>query len=245
MPFSRLLKKVVAESNMQQKDIVAECRKLGKKIDESYFSKILKGEKNPTEDLVRVLANVCNYDEKKLVLEYYFDQAPQEVIEALVALKAIMTLGTINIFNGTLNKGHLEQVQREYLKEPIANFIIEIINGKDAILNFTNINSNISIFNNELTVNVNELFTYPIKDNGMFPLITEKNRVSVAFQNNYRLNDILLIKNKTTEEYVVRYVAEEKNFFRLIPMNREYKIEVFNKEDIIIIGRVNRIVTEL
>ena len=83
-----MLRNVVANTNYTQEEICKRCTELGIKISKSYINKLLNNKQQaPTEEISRIIANVCNCDERLLVIEGYLDKAPKEIREVFISLK--------------------------------------------------------------------------------------------------------------------------------------------------------------
>lgn len=105
-----------------------------KKIDKAYLSKLLNDKvPAPSEEISRTIANICNKDERVLVLEGYIDKAPNEIREAFITIKFMTMLGALKTIENIVDKLTLEKIREELEKEPISEFIIQLIENKDTM----------------------------------------------------------------------------------------------------------------
>lgn len=246
MPFSKLLMRVVADSKKTSKQIIDECNERGRKVDKAYMSKLLNNKvPAPSEELARMLAQICNYDERKLVLESYIDKAPKEVYEALVSIKFMITITTLNIFQNTTNKETLKQLEEELNKEPIADFVIDLIDNKADIININENGIDLGMEKDNFTMSLREPIALPVKDNAMFPIVPEGSQISLLLQEKYHNGDILAIKVKKQEDFIVRYALFNGEEIILTALNKEFKPLTYKKDEIIILGKVTRVITEI
>ena len=190
MPYSKLLRKVIAESGYTATQIVEECNKKGRSIDKAYISKLVNGKvPPPKEDLSRMLANICNVNEQELVIEGYIDKAPIEVLEAFNSIRnKINSLGLM-AFENILTEDNYKTIQEEMEKEPIAGFILDLVNSKDEKIPITEnliklpktekelLDMVKGKKQDEIKISINEPISITVKDNGMFPIIPENSKV--------------------------------------------------------------------
>lgn len=131
MPYSKLLKKIIVESGYTNRDIIEKCNKRDRKIDKAYLSKLQNNKvPAPSEEISRTIANICGTDERLLVLEGYIDKAPKEIKEALENIKLIFSMAVLSMFENELNDEAIKQVENEINKEPLSDFILQIIDNK-------------------------------------------------------------------------------------------------------------------
>ena len=237
MSYYKLLRNIVVESGLSSTEIIKECREKGRKIDKAYFSRLLNGKcPPPSEELSRLLANICNADERALVLEGYIDKAPKEIKECLEKLEKATLMTTLKVFNDKININDLENIMNEL---PTSSFIIQILD--------TDLNNNSNIFelsNNDTKITVTEPISLEIKDNSMSPLIPEHSRINLKIDK-YKNGDILAIKTKDFESFIVRYVLFSGSSIILISLNKEYKPMTYKIQDIEILGKVSQIINTI
>ncbi len=244
MSYSNLLRKVIVESGYNSTEIIKECNKRGRKIDKAYFSRLLNNKTQPpSEELSRIISDICQVDERKLVLEGYIDKAPNEIKEAFVSFKKMLYLTSLSLFENTIDTNILEQLEENLRQEPLADFILSLIDDKATKFNsFTN---GMEMSNDNLKVILEEPLALPISDNGMFPKIIANSKVKLKIQNQYNDWDILAIKLKGSEEIIARFVLINKDKITLKPLDDKFETLHLNKTDLTILGKVTQVITDI
>ena len=248
MPYGKLLKRLIAETDYTNAEIMRECEKLGEHIDKSYFSKFLNGrEEPPDEKKSRAIAKVIGIDARRLIIEGYIDKAPKEIIDAFKYIQLMENLSAIKFLN-LIDKSKLNELQKYFDKEPIADMIIDILDNSENYLKFLEQDIHVESIKGGKEINMG--FSNPvgieIRDNAMSPRINKGDKVTFeVIDNNFTSTDILLVKTKQNEELRVRNVIKINNTRQLQGYNTECKIEICNKEDLTIIGRVNNVIKKI
>lgn len=242
MPYSKLLRKIVIESGYNSTEIIKKCEEKGKKIDKAYFSKLLNNKvPAPSEDLSRIIANICNFDERKLVLEGYFDKAPKEITECINNIKRLLTLSSLKIFDNKLNNEELNLIQDIMEQEPLSEFIISIldcdVNKENNIIKLSN--------KNEIEISVTEPTGIKIYDNSMFPLITENSQITLKIEKEYKNGDIVLLKTKDIKIPIARYILYDKDNIIITSLNKEFETLTYKIKDVEILGKVNKVINSI
>lgn len=246
MPFSRLLKRIVLDSGKTSKEIIEECEKNGKKVDKAYFSKLLNGKvQPPSEELTRLLARICNYDERQLVVENYFDKAPEEIKQAFYNIKEQVSIGTARMLMGLDDKSIYREIEKALKQEPMADFIVQILDSRDEMINSVQNDFDVNFDEDNLNFNITNPLGITIADNGMYPIVKENDKVLITPQEKYNINDILLFKVKKTNEVKARYGVNKDNRVELIPINKSYNVEKYQDNELIILGRINKIMRNI
>lgn len=245
MPYYKVLRKVVAESNLTSKEIVEKCNKMGRKIDKSYMSKLLNNKlPAPSEEVSREIAKICNVDERILVLEGYIDKAPKEIKEIFDSIRFMTTLAGLQLFKNKIDKKTLNELEKELKKEPLSEFLISIIDEKANGINYIDYEE-FEIEGNNHKLSLKAPLGLQIKDNAMFPMISQKSKITLEMKNEYENGDILAIKEKNENDFIVRYAMFSEDKITLTPLNREYKTLTYKKDDIVIIGKVKEVITDI
>jgi len=246
--YSKLLTRIIAESGFTAKEIVEKCNELGNGIDTTRLSKLQSGKLSaPSAKVSRDIARVCNADERLLVLEGYLEKAPQEIIDTFISIKMITTSATLNIFKNNIDKQILDEVEQELNKEPIADFIVSILDTKTATI----MNNNENIFemfnenNDSFSLSLREPIALPVEDNAMFPIIPKNSKVNLLLENEYKNGDLLAIRIKESEETLFRYVLFNNDEIILNSLNREYETLTLKKDDVVILGKVIQVITNI
>ena len=256
MPYSMLLRKIVADSGYSSKYIVEECEKRNYKIDKSYFSKLLNDKvPPPTEELSRIISDICNVDERQLVLEGYMDKAPKEIKEAFSSIKMITMYSTLRLFQSGIDENVFEKVEEELKKMPISDFIIQLIDNKDLCMQMGDlmfpdddddddiIDTNIK--DDDITININQPVGFKMPDNSMFPIIQENAQIMLKFQPKYDDGDIIALKIQDEEDFTVRCAIFQEDKIILKAFNSKEPIKSYEYDKISILGKVNKVITEI
>lgn len=246
MPYSKLLMKVIAESGYTSKEIVEQCNDRGKKIDRAYLSKLLNNKvPAPSEEVSRIIANICNIDERLLVLEGYIDKAPKEIKEAFDSIKFMTTVAALNIYENKLDEETIKNLEIEMNKEPLADFIISLIDNKASAVNFNE--NGIEVIDEEenFKLSLTEPVALEIKDDSMFPIISKGSKINLKIEDKYNNGDIVAFKIKGKEDFIIRYVMFNGEDIIFTSLNKEFKVMNFKIDEIIILGRVVKVSTEL
>lgn len=248
MPYSKLLTKVIEESGYTATQIVEKCREKGKNIDKSYISKLQNNKiPPPSEEISRTIANICDIDERLLVIEGYIDKAPKEIKEAFISIKMASTVAALHYYKNKIDKQTLDEIENEMNKEPISDFIISLLDNKNININ-DNGTENLKLYkenNGEISLMLTEPIALRVTDNAMFPIVPENAKINLLLQDEYKNGDLLAIKIKDKEETFVRYVLFNDNEIILNTLNTGYEQIILKKEDIIIMGKVHQVITNI
>lgn len=248
MAYSKLLAKIIAETNYTQDEIAQKCCELGIKVTREQINKLVNNKsKPPKEDISRAIAKICNIDERKLVLEGYLDIAPKEVKDILETIRSYIYLSTISATSilGIKDRESITIIE-DYLKnEPLADTLIEIIDAKEDSISFIENNFNMDINFLGKAISIKNPIGIDIKDNGMAPLIEEGNKIVLDFSKKCDISDIVAYKCKNDENIKVRILSKNNNTFIMIPLNSKYNMEIYSKEDITILGKVDNVIKKI
>lgn len=246
MPYYKLLNNIIADSNYTAQEIINGCNKEGVKIDKAYMSKLRNNKvPAPSEEISRAISKVCNIDERMLVLEGYIDKAPKEVKDAFFSIKYMTVISALSFVENKIDKQTLEELEKELKKEPIADFIISLIDSKADKIDIDIDKFDISSTDDNITFSLREPVALPIKDNSMFPTIPENSEIIIKVQDSYDNGDILAIKIKGNEDITTKIVMFQNDKILLIPLNNDFKKETYDKDNIIILGKVVKVIKEI
>lgn len=247
MSYGRLLNKMILDKGYTYKEFLEECSKNGKKIDKGNFSKIINDKTTPPkENISRMFAKICGADERLLVLEGYIATAPKEIKDFFVSMKMSETLIAMNLFENKIEPQFIEEMKRMFEKEPIANFIVDVIDNNISKINYTDTSMELSnLYNDKVSIVFNEPLTVQIYDNSMFPKIMENSKIQLKIQDKYKNGDILAIKIKGQDNYVIRYTLFNNDTVTLMPINNKFETLDYNLKDIIILGKVTKVITNI
>lgn len=246
MPYYKMLKKVVSNTNYTQEEIAKQCEELGITISKSYINKILNDKlPAPTEEVSRTIAKVCNCDERLLVIEGYLDKAPKEIKDALISLKYIIMLYSINLLENRIDKKTIEETRIKFEEEPLADFVIELIdNGKSEII-MKELGVEIEAKNERVICSLTKPISFKVEDNAMYPLIKENDEVTIEIKDRYINGDMIAVTIQGQKGIMIRQAVFLGRNIELVALNKEYKHKTYDKDDVIILGKVKKIITEI
>lgn len=242
--YSLLLATMIAESGLTSKEIVAKCNEMGNGIDTTRLSKLQSGKLSaPSEKVSRDIARACNADERKLVIEGYLEKAPKEIVETFEILKFNTATAALKFFKNNITEKQLEDLKKELDKEPLADYIIDVLNSKNNAINLTTEGFDINA--KDFTFKMEEPMAIPVKDNAMFPLIAKNSKINLKLEEKYNNGDIVAIKVKKEEDIIVRSIVFNKDSVILTTLNKEFETMEYKKDDIVILGKVTNIITSI
>ncbi len=244
MPYYKMLNEIVAKTSYSQEEIANKCTELGVPMSKSYMNKLLNNKLSaPKEEISRAIAKVCNADERLLVMEGYIDKAPKEVSEAFNSLRNMQTLVVLNTLENRMDNKTFEEFRELFEKEPLAKFIIDLIENGNNAVDIKQMGMEIKAENENLIMNIGGELGIKVEDNSMYPLIKKNDEIKLLISDRYVNGDILLIN--INDNTVIRQAVFLGNDIELIPLNKEYETKTYKKEEIKILGKVQKIITEI
>ena len=245
--YSKLLTKIIAESGLTAKEVVEKCNALGNGIDTTRLSKLQNGKlPAPSEKVSRDIAKVCNTDDRELVIEGYLEKAPEEITQALMSIKYMSTVSALNVFDNAFDKKILEYLQEELEKEPLAQFIISLIDNKATDINIDNKSIEFSVDRDNFNMILNNPSSLKVKDNSMYPTIPLNAEITIKMQDKYNDGDILAIKINNKEHFIARYVLFKNDTILLTSLNpKEFETLEYKRKEITILGKVIKVITDI
>lgn len=249
--YSILLAKIIAESGLTAKEVVEKCNEMDNGIDVTRLSKLQSGKlPAPSEKVSRDIAKVCNVDDRELVIEGYIEKAPKEIIDAFFSIKYMTSMAALQAFGIPLNKKNIKEIKEELEKEPLAEYIVSLIDNKEADITIDDNDIKFEANENNGKTNLNVILNNPsalkVKDNSMYPTIPENSRITLKIQEKYKDGDILAIKLKDKEDFIVRYVLFKENSIVLTSLNpKDFETLEYKTKDIIILGKVISVTTNI
>ena len=99
--------------------------------------------------------------------------------------------------------------------------------------------------NEKVVCNLSNTISFKVEDNSMYPLIKENDEVTIEIKNRYINGDIVAISIKEQKGVIIRQVVLLGKNIELIPLNKDYKAKSYNKDSIIILGKVKKVITEI
>lgn len=136
MNYTKLLNKLIEESGMQQKEILARCNEMGEKVTQSYLSnlKTING-KTASEKVSKIIAKACNAKyEDILTVQAYIDKAPKPILDFFNYAKESTTANALMFLEGQKDnmdefafKKMMQDKELEFYNQTLAEFICEQI----------------------------------------------------------------------------------------------------------------------
>lgn len=140
MNYTELLNKLINESGMQQKEILAKCKELGEEITQSYLSnlKTING-KTASEKVSKVIAKACNAQyEDILTVQAYIDKAPKPIMDFFNYAKECTTAEALMFLEDRKEslgeyefKKLIQEKTQEFNNQSLAEFICEQIQNQE------------------------------------------------------------------------------------------------------------------
>lgn len=246
MPYYKILRNIIADTDYTQNEIAQKCMEHGKKIDRTYINKLLNNKlPPPTEEISRTIAKICNVDERLLVIEGYLDKAPIEIREAFINIKYITMLSSLNVLENNIDIKVLNELKKIYEKEPLSDFVIKLLEKGNININISKDYYQLKSKENNLTFNFTTQNLVKITDDSMYPLINENDEIIFEICNKYNDGDILLVKFSNEDNITARQAIFIGNIIRLVPLNKKFKSIQKNINDIDILGKINRVVRKV
>lgn len=251
MQLSRLLKLIMNEKGISNKNIIDNCKKIGIEIDNSYISKILADKiKNPSNDKLEAIAKGCNIDPNILVLENYLNNAPQALNDFLYNLKISCAIAGTKIYSDLLCDLTIKQTEQVIKEMPMSIFILE---DNDFDINYFSKEDNIIQIIDDgenFSVQLIDSINIEVLDNAMEPIIPMNSKITLYSPkkdyNEYKNGDILAVKVKDEKNIIIRQAYISKDSITLTVINNtNYSAKKYKKEDIVILGKVHKIIKEL
>lgn len=252
MSFGKLLKKLTKEKGLTYKELAKRCNENTneKFITEGYIKEIANERKNPpTEEKIREIAKALDVDEKLLVLEGYIDKAPKEIRDILNKIKEYVIIAGLTGIENTVKKDEYELIKQEFKKESISQYVLDFFE-KSTIEYISNKDFKININGLKISVNINAISFIEILDNSMSPKINKGDKITIyaCSDNKYINGEIVAAKIKGTNEILYRIIHfnNKEKTVSFTPINtKEFKEITYNREDIEIIGKVAKVITDL
>lgn len=234
MSYYEILDGLIREKRFSNRYVANECTKLGAKTSDSYISKLRKGRSlPPSAEISECIGKICGIDERILVLEGYMETAPTEIKEALKKIYEAIVISAYEVNKEKIKTEEIERVRKELSITSYSKLIMELNN-----METEEMIGEVGKQNN----NVLEIMTI---DNAMAPHIPKNSKFTIKFTSIYKDGEIYWIKIKETEEMIVRYYFEKEGRIILIPFNKEFESKTYNKDEIQIIGKVDKVIISL
>lgn len=245
MGYKELLSEMVEKSHMTLREIADKAKKKGVPIDPSYISKLQTGKQPPpSEDISKVLAEVCNSDPDSLVWEGYMEKAP-EIIRSYVEKTMDYLRDTFIMVMETQieDEDLIESTKHQFNKMSSIEFAKTIISYSEELYV---VEDDFAYVEDEEGNKQKVLFakSFEMPDDSMSPIISKGARVTFKSQSNVKNGDIVIV-HTSENEYLVRRVVINKNSAILMPENSKYETKILPINSITIGGRINSVIVLL
>lgn len=239
MPYSNLLKKIIADKNYNYADIIRECQKRGEKIDKTYLSKIVNGRAMPPkENISKLFAEICGVDERLLIIEGYLDKAPEIIRDVFVEMKKKSMRISMQVFQNKFDEKTLTELENIIEKEPLADFVLSIMNSEKY-----DISDSIELNDKNYKMEMTEPMGITMDSDAMFPVIPQNAKVILKIEEEYKNGDILVVK--IGDKVVIRESFIYSNTVVLLPINTKYEMLTYDIKDIMILGKAKNVIIDL
>lgn len=246
MPYNKLLRNIISNTNYTQEEISKKCSELGVDISRSYITKLENtNNKIPTEKVSRAIAQACNVDPRLLIIEGFLDKAPLEIRDAFLVLKNYSFLCGTTALENIIDNKSLELIKNMLKEEPLADFILSIPEYSNSVTEFKENGIELKSEDDNIIFNLGKPTGFKIKDNAMYPIIKENDEVIIEIKNKYEDSDILIVKFNNEENVTARQATILGNDIKLVPLNNKYKSKLVHIKDINILGKVKKIIREI
>lgn len=136
MNYNELYNKLLAESKLTPREIIAKCKEHDLDITQGYLSNLKKIDgKIPSDKISTILAKVFNAKyENILVVQAYIDRAPKPILDFFNYAKETTTREALLFLEEEkkempehILKAYLSEKEMDFKKQPLAEFICETI----------------------------------------------------------------------------------------------------------------------
>ena len=222
MSYLRVLKNMVADANITQNALSEKCKELNAPISRGQLNKLLAGKvPAPKEKVSRAIAQICNVDERELVLEGYLEKAPKELIDFLNVLQDTLMQVGLNIMETKINEDNVELLKEMYRKETIVKTILGILDMEKKF-NIDTENFKTQIKNNELEFLIENTQFIQMEDDSMQEKIPKGSKIKLIIKEKYKNGDIILVKVRNEKKPIVRLAFFIGRDICLYALNKKY-----------------------
>lgn len=255
MPYNVLLNKVITDSHLTIKEIAERCVNEGATITAAYISAIKNDkDRTPSENVSRAIARACGVSDNLLVLEAYYDNAPDEFKRMMDTLKDSLLIGIVAMFENSVGPEMTAAMRKKLDDMPVAELVQTIANqNRDEITKLSeafNVTSISLDGDSKATLEFRQVEGLLVPDDAMTPVIPKGSSVIPFLCDkyiDYQNGDILCYKKLDSDQISVRQVTflnDEHTKMTMAAYNQKYGVEVLNVEDIIIIGKIAKMIID-
>lgn len=254
MPYAQLLNTIIENSNLTVKEIAEKCKEFDVDITPAYISTLRneKTNRTPSDKVSRAITMACNYANKDaLIIEAYLDNAPEPIKKFFSIMKQSIAPLTLGAFDNKLTSQQKREFNAVIDEMSMADFIAEFSTQKIDYEKSKGLDMKI-ISDDEIKITneIKQALGFDVADNGMSPLISKGDKVQVSLikTEEIKTGDIICYakKEKPSNQFVRKVVVSKSTKeFTFLPINNDFTPEVIKIEDIIIIGKVVRVTSEI
>lgn len=257
MPYAKLLNNLIDSSKLSIKEIVARCKEYDVNITASYVSMLRNPDNNkiPSDEVSRALAKALEAEnDRSLVIEGYIDRAPDEFKDFLENYREMLIQSFLMFFSNQISIDEMAAVINNLKDMPMAELILHSENLKQG-MNFDksegfNIKMEMSDDVTKTLIELKEPEGFIVDDDSMFPIIRSGSKVNpLALPlNDYKDGDILLVVVKGSKKPICRkcmFPDSSREKITLMAYDQKIQTETYIINEVKILGKVKRIITEL
>ena len=256
MSYAKVLDQLITESGLQVKEIAQKCEEMGVQVTPAYISSVRTSKKGtPSDRLSRAIALICGVDENTLVVEAYYENAPEEFRQMIDVLREDILVPIFDTMLPTEGVAVVEATKQTLRDLPIAQFVkmtAETLKAESKkILDIFTVESSFENDDGSKTVvQMKAPEGIAVADDGMAPNIPAYTTVicELKEQGEYRNGDILCYRRVGELSAKVRTAAfmdDERKKVMMLPLNKSFEPETLDWDSIIVFGKVERIVLGL
>ncbi len=255
MAYTQLLNSIIEQSGLTVKEIAEKCVKMGVDVTPAYIS-TLRNDKNnrtPSDKVSRALAEACNCQHKNiLVVEAYLQNAPQEFNGVMQMLRSFVITSGMSMMENRLTTQDLKEADEMLKSFPMAELICDL--SQEQVLN--SIRKGVGSLNIKASKQFDDIkikqevspIGLPISDNGMLPLIKINDLVTIEALDykDYKMGDIVYCYlNNNKKKAIARKLIKSGDEITLMPINNEYENITVSLKDVIILGKIKKVITTI
>ncbi len=257
MPYTDLLNILIKDSGLTVKEIAEKCSEYGAEITPPYISRLRndKNNKAPSDKVSIALAKACGAKyEECLVLEAYLDRSPEILNEFFSQLKKLVVPLTMGVMENKITTQQQKEFEQIVDNLPVSTFIFDIVKENQAAKlkkEFGTAHLKAEIKGDTLNIRheIEQNIGLVIADDGMKPQICKGDKVQFEFMEFEKLKtgDIICYTKKEIKNKIFarKIILNSPKKFSLMPINSDFTFETVNADDIIILGKVVRVISEI
>ena len=240
MSYSKVLKSIIANTNITQEELSNKCKELKAPISRGQINKIVNGKAPaPEEKVSRAIAKVCNVDDRELVIEGYLEKAPREFIDFIKVFQELLLKIFLPSIEPIINEDEMELFKEAFEKETMAKIVLGILEMEKSEYD-TNI-FNIERNEDEIKATIKKLLYITMEDESMEVKIPKGSKMQIEIKEKYKNGDIVLIKVKENKKPIIRVIFFIGRDICLYPLNNKYNSLYLRNSEYQILGVVSSV----